>query len=320
MKRDSDEQKALLSEMRRRIPQNPELVDTLISILDIGKESIYRRLRSEVAFSFQEIAIISKSLGISLDNLVGIETHSSKPFQLKFPDFIAPGKRDHYQFKDFLKFLERLANSEDTEIGMVTNTIPQDLFSGFENLIKFNIFRWQYYNNEQVMQYRNIVIPDIVKESLKKQSKEFRKIKNTYYIFGKHIYETIINDIKYFYNIRLIDTNDISGIKEDLLSLLDYIENFTVNGKFDETHNKVQFYITDLDIPTCYSYIRNKDVRYSLIKAFILTSATSLDIETYNKIYDWIQSYIKSATRLTDANEMQRIIYFREQREIISKL
>jgi len=317
--RDFDQQKALLSEMKKRIPQNSKLVDMLMDILHMGKEAVYRRLRSEVPFSFQETAIIAKNMGISLDNLVGTEIQE-KPFQIKFPDFVSPNDDDYYKFEDFSNFIDRLADSEQSEIGIVTNALPQDFFSGFPVLIKFNVFKWQYYNNNQTIPFSDLVIPDVVNNFFSHQFKKLKDIKTTSYVFDKHIFQRIVSDIEYFHNIQLINEEDIQEIKKDLLGILDYIETFTINGIFPETGNKVFFFITDLDIPMTFSFIDCGDIKYSLIKAFILTSVTSLDNDTFLKMCDWAQSYMRASTLITQTNERQRVIYFHEQRDIINRL
>ena len=64
----------LIGVMRERIPKGSNLANSLMEILCMGKEAIYRRLRGEVAFTFEEVSLISQHLGISLDKIVGRRT------------------------------------------------------------------------------------------------------------------------------------------------------------------------------------------------------------------------------------------------------
>lgn len=64
---------------REKIPRKSNAVNTLSEILDIDKKSVYRRLNSEVFFSFSEICKISLALGISLDNIVRKELRGLIP-------------------------------------------------------------------------------------------------------------------------------------------------------------------------------------------------------------------------------------------------
>ena len=55
----------LVNAVREKLPSKENLANTLMDILYIGKEAIYRRLRGEVPFTLTEAAVISRKLGIS---------------------------------------------------------------------------------------------------------------------------------------------------------------------------------------------------------------------------------------------------------------
>ena len=67
----------LITVMNERAPLGQNLASNLADILCMGKEAVYRRLRGEVSFSIEEVAIISHKLGISIDQVVG-DHHSNK--------------------------------------------------------------------------------------------------------------------------------------------------------------------------------------------------------------------------------------------------
>ena len=58
----------LINEMKERIAPKETLANFLTNTLCMGKEAVYRRLRGEVAFTFDEVAVISHKLGISIDH------------------------------------------------------------------------------------------------------------------------------------------------------------------------------------------------------------------------------------------------------------
>ena len=61
----------LITAMKERIPKGQNLANSLADILYMGKEAVYRRLRGEVAFTIDEVALLSKKLGISIDQIIG---------------------------------------------------------------------------------------------------------------------------------------------------------------------------------------------------------------------------------------------------------
>jgi hypothetical protein len=112
----------------------------------------------------------------------------------------------------------------------------------------------------------------------------------------------------------------VQNIKNDLFQLLDYLENIAITGQYKETGNAVHIYISDIDITTNYCYMEADDIKFSMIKTFILTSVTSLDEKTFEKMKDWVHSFIKTSTLITVAGEKQRVNYFENQRKIINEL
>lgn len=313
--------KALVEEMRKRIPQNSQLVKKLINILFIEKEAVYRRLKGDVSFTFNEVAVIVKELGISLDTLIGVEVEKSQPFRMKLPEFVYPEKIDLYQFTDYINFLKKLSITPNTEMGVVTNMIPQELFAGFSMLVKYHVFKWQYFfNNHQAKPFDELIVPDKVMGIFKLQFAEMKKIKVSHYIFDKHIFSRIAKDIDYFKNIRLMKDEDITLIKRDLLDFLNYIEKTTITGRFPETGARIFLYIADLDITMSFYYVESDEIHYSQIKAFILTSATSQDKKTFLKMKDWIRTGMKASNLITETQEQQRILYFEQQRKIVNAI
>lgn len=62
---------SLIEAVKEKLPLKENLANLLIDTLYIGKEAIYRRLRGEVPFTLEEAALISRKLGVSLDNVIG---------------------------------------------------------------------------------------------------------------------------------------------------------------------------------------------------------------------------------------------------------
>jgi hypothetical protein len=314
-------QNTLMNEIRKRIPKSSVLVSKLVELLFIEKEAVYRRLRGEVPFTFKEIAHISKELGISLDAILGIELDKSRPFQIKLPDFAYPQENDFAMLAAHLEFLRSIGNMTHSEMGNVSNIIPQDIFTGFESLLKFMIFNWNYhYDLKRVKTFHELEPSTRLMNAFMENFLETKKIKNTYYVVDNQLILNFVNHVKYFQTLRLIESADVLKIKKDLFDFLDYIEDMAINGYFRETGNSVSLYISDINITSNYCYIETDTVKFSLIKTFLLTSVTSLDEDTFEKMKNWVHSFIKISTLISATGEKQRILFLGNQRKIVSEL
>ncbi|MDR0681338.1 MAG: hypothetical protein LBG15_05760 [Dysgonamonadaceae bacterium] len=314
---------AFLADVRKKIPQNSKLVNMLVDILFIEKEAVYRRLRREVPFTFQEIVFIAKKLGISLDNIIGIgiNTDKSRPFQLKLVEYLTPSEIDYSMMDEYVNIFRQIKAEENTEAAVISNILPQTLYSGFDYISKFYIFKWYYlYYNEKARPFHETIVPNKVMNLFTDTFIESKNIQSSYFILDYQLFANLVTDIKYYNSIRLITKEDVLKIKEDLHFFLDYIEEMTISGCFKETGNQVRLYISEVNIETNYSYLLTQKYNLSLIWTFILTTAASLDEDVFQKMKNWFQSFIRTSTLITITGEKQRIVFFEKQREIINEL
>ena len=312
---------ALVAEINKKFQKNSVMVNTLADILRIERGAVYRRLRQDVPFTFNEIVTISKNLNISLDNLVGVEKNRNVLFQMQLHNFTSPKDSDSQLLNTYVKFLRSLTKSNDSETASASNVLPHDLFNGFEYLLKFYLFVWNYHHNiSKTKQFHEILITPAISRFFDEYTIEMKNFNKTNYIFDNRLFRFFVDRVNYFNIIRLIEKDDVLKIKEDLHSMLDYLEEIALNGRFKETGNAVNIYISDIDITTCYAYIGSKDFHLSLIKAFTLLYITSFDEQTFEKTKVEINTLIKISTLITLTNEKQRILFFEKQRNIINEL
>jgi len=297
------------------------MVNALAEMLRIEKGAVYRRLREEVPFTFNEISLITKNLMISLDNLIGIEGEKSIPFQMHLPDFLYPKDFDYYIINTYLTFLRSINQSDHSEVASASNALPYDLAFKFHELIMLYLFKWNFhYNSDKVMLFRQISVKNEMKQLMEEYTLEMKKFSKISYILDNRVFRLFVDDIQYFNSIRLIDKDDIEIIKNALFSMLDYLEKMAISGQFQETGKPVNLYISDLDITTSYTCLESENIHFSMIKTFILSSVNSTDENTFDRMKKWIQSWIKISTLITLTNERQRVLYFEKQRKIINEL
>ena len=106
----------LITVMKERVPHGQNLASILADILCMGKEAVYRRLRGEVSFSIEEIAVISSKLGISIDQVVGSHNSNKVTFDLNLlhtsnaiESYYEILNRYQQIFEEFVRFRQILA-------------------------------------------------------------------------------------------------------------------------------------------------------------------------------------------------------------------
>ena len=79
-------------------------------------------------------------------------------------------------------------------------------------------------------------------------------------------------------------------------------------------------YISNINFEATYSYLETSSTQLSLIRIYSINSITTQDPEMFRGLKEWIQSLKKFSTLISESGEMQRIQFFKQQREIISTL
>lgn len=311
-----------LNAIREKIPHRITLVNTLVDLLCIEKEAVYRRMRGEVAFSFAEIVTIANKFGISLDNLIGTMTEKSRPFQLKLVDFINPTAIDYKMFDEYVDILAQARNDDRSEQIDCTNILPQQLYLKYNYISRFYIFKWLYQCglSGKSRRFQDIEVTERFAEVQVATVEESRFIRNSYYIFDPQIFYYLINDISYFQSIHMITSEEVKALKGELLNFLDDLELLAVRGYFEETGNKVFFYISNVNFDTSYWCLQVDNNHISMIKTFVLSAVASLDESTYEKLRKWLRALIRSSIMISVSGEKQRIMFFEKQRELIMSL
>lgn len=225
----------LIEVMKDKIPDGVNLANTLMDILYIGKEAVYRRLRSEVPFTLNEASIISKKLGVSLDQIVGISYANNAMFDLNLLHYSDPIKTYYAILDHYVELFESLRDDPTSELSTASNMIPQTYYLKYDNLSRFRLFKWMYQNEKVncVKNFSELNIPDDLKRAQKAFVEASSYIQTTHYIWDSMMFHYLVNDIKYFASVHLITEEEVTKLQEELLQLLDDLETIASRGKFD---------------------------------------------------------------------------------------
>ena len=313
----------LLIQLKNRIRQNSTLVTKLVDILSLEKMAVYRRLRKEVPFTFEEIVLIAKEFNISLDSMLGVDARTTLPFRFKSLDDEHPVEVDYQLLEEYLQAIKRVVSDSAGEISTVVNLLPQLLYTGFKHIYKFYYFKWQYYSipSNKTKSYHEIIFSERLIQIVNEIFENSKNIKTNYFILDNRVFKNFVNDVAFFNNIRLINDEDISLIKQELFLFLDYMENIAIKGFNDNPSNKVFIYISETSIDTSYSCIDSKSyLRFTLIWSFIFNSILSFEEDAFILMKNRVRSLIRTSILLSVTGEKQRTQYFEEQRKIVEQL
>ncbi len=313
--------KELINEMKDRIPQGQNLANYLIDTLRMGKEAAYRRLRGEVAFTLDEIAMIACNLGISVDQIIGNHLANRATFDLNL--LHSSDLLDSYYeiIERHQRILYLVKGDNSTEIYTASNTIPFTLYSSYKYLSRFRLCRWIYQNGKikTPSSLSEMHMPEKLIAAHKRLSENAQKSGKTCFIWDANIFHSLIKEIKYFAGLNLISAEDIIHLKNELQQLLIDLEQMSEKGEFNNG-NKLSFYLSNINFETTYSYISKKNFQISLFNVYSVNSMDSQNPHICRMQKDWIQSLKRHSTLISESGEAQRIAFLKTQKDCIETL
>jgi len=312
---------AFLEILHEKYPKNAQLINKVMDLLCIERETTYRRFRKDVLFTANEIAKIAAAWNISLDEIIDINSgHVS--FQMHAIDYLNPSCRDFWNIEKNVEILEHIQTNTYSEYMEVINIFPRPLEVRFPSLLRFKLFNWIYYytNNESQSAFSQIIIPDNICMEFERYKNNMLHVKNSNFILDEMIFEDFVQSINYFHSILLITEEEMQIIKEELYALLDYMIKIANKGYYPETQNKVNIYISQLAINTNYSYFYTDKLKTCRIHALGKFDISSCDSNMVANFRDWMNAKKRSSILISEANEKKRIEFFGRQREVVEGL
>ena len=313
--------KNLIEALHDRIPQRGKLADMLTELLGIEKEAVYRRLRGSVPFSFQELYTIAIYMGFSLDSIAENISPVTRQMTILLSDFPHPSENDYKKLEDFISNIHRLKEDPDSESGAIGSIIPMSLCVPYQYIYKFNLFKWshQFGNQKKIKPYAETYIPERLTQINQIFIEGVQSSPKSIYIIDRRIIKYLVNDIRFFFDIRLLKSEDILLLKEDLHLLIGDLERYAVTGQFD-TGSKVDIYLANVHIDANYNYINATNYKLTMIHTFTFSDSFSFDEVVFQNMKNWLIFLKRTSTLISEGNVTERIRFFEKQKQTIDSL
>jgi len=313
--------KNLIEALHDRIPQRGKLAEALTELLGIEKEAVYRRLRGSVPFSFQEVHKIAVHFGLSLDGIAENILLLHRQMTVLTVDLLNPREKDYRIIENFTEQLNRLKKDPNSESGAVGTVIPASLCVNYEFIYKFYLFKWahQFGNLQNIKPLSEITVTERLKQINKDFVKTVRSSPKSVYIFDRRFIENFVNDVRFFFDIRLITKEDILRLKKDLHLLLNDLEHFSGDDHF-AAGNKPEIFLANIHIDANYNYIDSAKCKLTILRSMTFSDSYSFDEIIFENMKNWLTFLKRTSTFISEGSAAERIHFFEQQRKIVEAL
>lgn len=323
MKEKKDINTRLIETIRKYMSNNENIISRLEGILHIGQQSIYRRLRGEIPFTFEEVMKIALNLSFSLDEIIG--KHHHKGTFLDMESFLKEELDIIDLYNDFTtKMVDKMrevANGSDTLLVSSRNKIPLSLLLRYESLTRFRYLKVRHLQDPQSsnLQFSKVTLDINNKALMKQYINNYRRINNIELIIDDNTLLSMIKEITYFYKRRLITESELLVLQSELFELINFIEKQMAEGKND-IGTRITCYLSTFNIETNYSYLQYNDQKIVKFWAYAEIPMTITDPRICDMQKEWLDSLKKYSTLITGSNEIQRVRYLDRQKEYIDNI
>lgn len=309
----------LVEKILESIPEKINPVDYLMEELNLGRDSVYRRINCKKSFTYHEIAKLSSVLNFSVDEVLYIQNSDySKEFLKSSETNIETSI--YLMLKHFLTLSENyIKASNDKEIVMSANRLPDMFMCGHDVLFRFICYRWMHLMRELPLDYsfENFKLPSNIISVGHELSRLSYSLTKQTFIFDENLYLNVIKDIQYFYKRKLISENDLFAMKESLTSLVDWGKDVML---YDHPDKSAFFYLSTLNINSTTIYFRFGETEETDVWGFLPNPICLTDKVACATHIKWLYSLRRYSALVSGANENLLYDFYNKQYEYIDNI
>ncbi|MCE3076852.1 XRE family transcriptional regulator [Chryseobacterium gwangjuense] len=302
-------QERFLKEIRKKIV-NKSLNDEIANILNISYDAAHRRTSLKAKFSFEEALELAKYYQISLDQFL------TSDHQILAQKTTAVTETEDLQsfFKNNLNVFENLPLADGITIYYSAKDIPFFYTLSDTLLSRFKIYVWMnLLNAKQVFVPFLQFSPPHFEANTQELRKKYEE-QNVIELWNDMTVSSILQQISYYYDTRLLQKNEAQIILEELKELIVYIEEKT------ENHPKFHLYENEL------MHLSN-DIFFHHPQQSLFALPTNMfgyilinDAKTCSETKNYFEHQIKNSKSLGTSGNRDRKVFFNKMYEQIENL
>jgi len=309
----------IVDSITKHSSENKSLVNTLMKMVPMSKESAYRRIRNQIPFSIEEAIAIAEYLNLSIDELIDFQLGNN------IDSNIEETPLDIYLnlLNDEIETMEKLLAAKDLKITAAINQMPFR-FLPYKSLFKLDYYHCMYYSTGKISListgYSDVEVPSAVNYLHDKAVSCFNRLSNITCVIDATIFTNIVKKIQYYYRLKFISDEDLRILQAELLELVEIYENLLRNGKNGSGSDYV-FYYSFFNIESSIVFFEYDNK--SLLQVWVypkIPLEMKNDCQTNLIQKRWIESKIRNSMLITKTTNIQQVEIFRNIYQQVSEL
>jgi len=200
---------AFLDSIKNRFSNNEEMVDTIEKALFLNKNSVYRRVRGDTDFTFDEVCTLAQAMGLSLDQLIHPQNNVANCTHRLY------NKNDNSLeafLYDTLQTFRKAIELKNIKLFYSSKGLPFFILLNSPKLLAFKLFVWEVgsWNVEKIHEHK--FSTNWLSERHLDMAREIYQCYGnipSYEIWSKTILESTFEQINYLRSVNCLDDTEL---------------------------------------------------------------------------------------------------------------
>ena len=309
-----DIQSLLLETVKTKTNPHLSYVEELASLLDISRDSVYRRIRGETDLTIHETLKICEHYHISLHEL---NQEESNLFSFSFRRM----DREQFNLHDWLKSI--LGNLEfilkyqgPIELVYYTKDLPVFYYFNYPNLARFKFYFWMktllHYPEYERSKYHQELVPKELIELGSRVWTKYCSVPSTE-IWGEETINVTFKQIEYYLDCGYFeDSLDAVKIMDEFEQLIKDSREYMISGNKPGGGAELQIYKNDILIGDNSILFKLGEQRIAFIPMGNLSILSTTNEVFTEHLETFFTNIIKRSIRISTTGEKERNKYFNE--------
>ena len=309
-----EDQIRLFEIVKSKIPSNLSLVDEIGDLLDLSKDSAYRRVRGEKILSFAEWKMICEKYHLSIDEIINSKSERGALFQYNPVDIS--------DIESYIACLKRLENfmvvfassTDEKKLVFSALDIPFYHFCKYPDLAFFKLFLWNDTKNSYSISFEKFRdgLPQNKIVSI------YEQIYNAYVsipsveVWTEQTIDIFIREfVFYFETVRFESKETALFLLEKFLNLIESLKNYADMG-YKDSNREIPFWLYSCSVALENSFMltRSGGKTHCVLNLYaisrVFTDNYSLCFETGK----WVDSLISKSILISGEGAFKERLKF----------
>lgn len=304
-------QASFLEQVKKRLPPNVSLSDELADVLNISRDSAYRRIRSETVLSLDEVGVLCNRYGISLDSVL-MNSAEIVAFHYRVVD------SQHFTFEKWLTSiltnLEMLLPYSDKQLIYFAKDIPVFYYFNSPTIGPFKMFFWMNSVLREKGYHDSKFHPEVIAQELVVLGKRiWKRYTETprIEIWSEETLNVTLRQIEFYYECGFFaDPKYGQQLCDEYLLIIREIRSWAVAGYKERVEHRFDLYKNDLLIADNTILFRMGDKRITFVPFNTMNILTTSHENFCRRTEDYLMNLTTKSILISTTGEKDRNKFF----------